>query len=183
MNSHSNEEWKDVIGYEGIYEVSSLGRVRTHKNKTTFSKRSGVRRWKQRVLKNKTPDGRDVRVDLWKDGKPKSFLVHRIVAEAFIPKVEGKTCINHIDGNPKNNEVSNLEWCDHTENNNHAFDIGLITTAKYARLVNTSTGETHEFRSLSKASQFLGMSSGYLSGILSKGRKTHNEFFIEVDEV
>ena len=57
--------------------------------------------WKQRYLKDKTPNGRDVRVTLWKNGKRKRFLVHRLVAFAFIPMIEGKNCINHIDGNPK----------------------------------------------------------------------------------
>lgn len=117
-----NELWKDVVGYEGIYEVSSKGRVRTHKNKVTWSNRyQKWRHWKQRYLKDKTPNGRDVRVTLWKNGKRKDFLVHRLVAFAFIPMIEGKNCINHIDGNPKNNNVENLEWCNHLENNRHAL--------------------------------------------------------------
>lgn len=65
------EIWKDVVGYENIYEVSSYGRVRTTIGKTTYTERHGVRHWKQRYLKNKTPKGRDVRVSLWKDGKLK----------------------------------------------------------------------------------------------------------------
>lgn len=162
--------WKDVVGYEGLYEVSNTGLVRTHKNKTTFTERHGVRRWKQRILKNKTPNGRDVRVALWKDGKPKDFLVHRLVAEAFLPKIPGKDSINHIDGNPKNNHVSNLEWCDHKENNNHAFDNDLMSTNKKVILVNKETGEPIVFRSLTKASEFLGHHHSYLSRELKKGR-------------
>ena len=96
-----NEEWRDVVGYEGIYEVSNKGRIRTHKYKTTYTKKHGVRHWKQRYLKDKTPNGRDVRVALWKDGKPNYCLVHRLVAKAFIPFVKDKNCINHIYGNPK----------------------------------------------------------------------------------
>ena len=161
--------WKDVVGYEGAYEVSNTGLVRTNANKTTFTKRHGVRRWKQRVLKNKTPDGRNVRVTLWKDGKHADFLVHRLVAEAFIPKVDGKEFINHIDGNPKNNHVLNLEWCDYKENNNHAFDNDLMSTNKKVILVNRNTGEPHLFRSLSKASEFLGHTQGYLSREIKKG--------------
>ena len=91
-----NEEWRDVVGYEGIYEVSNKGRIRTHKYKTTYTKKHGVRHWKQRYLKDKTPNGRDVRVALWKDGKPNYYLVHRLVAKAFIPFVKDKNCINHI---------------------------------------------------------------------------------------
>lgn len=161
--------WKDVVGYEGLYEVSNTGSVRTHSNKTTYTKRHGVRHWKQRVLKDKTPNGRDVRVSLWKDGKHKDYLVHRLVAEAFIPRVESKNFINHIDGNPRNNNVSNLEWCDHTENNNHAFDNDLIQTNKKVILVSIETGEPILFRSLSKASEFLGHNQGYLSREIKKG--------------
>lgn len=163
------EVWKDVVGYEGIYEVSNKGRVRTHKNKTTYTKRHGVRKWRQIILKNKNPKGRDVRVALWKDGKHKDFLVHRLVAYAFIPQIEGKTSINHIDGNPKNNNVENLEWCDHRDNNNHAFDNGLMTTNKVIFLVDKITNESHYFRSMTKAGRFLGKSHGYISNALKSG--------------
>ncbi|WP_036124898.1 NUMOD4 motif-containing HNH endonuclease [Lysinibacillus sphaericus] len=162
--------WKDVVGYEGLYEVNNEGLVRTNKHKVTFTKMHGKRTWKQRILKNRTPKGRDVRVSLWKDGKSKDCLVHRLVAEAFIPKIKGKEFINHIDGNPKNNHVSNLEWCDYKENNNHAFDNDLIKTNKKVILVNKKTGEPFMFRSLTKASEFLGHSHAYLSREIKKGR-------------
>ncbi|MGI8152482.1 NUMOD4 motif-containing protein/HNH endonuclease [Staphylococcus haemolyticus] len=157
-----SETWKDVVGYEGIYEVSSLGKVRTHKDKTTYTKRHGVRRWKQRFLKNRTPNGRDVRVTLWKNGKPKDFLVHRLVGFAFIPTIKGKECINHIDGNSKNNCVENLEWCNHSENNNHAFETGLMSTNMNVKLIN-EIGIEYEFISMNRASEFLGRSNGYIS--------------------
>ncbi|WIL37563.1 NUMOD4 domain-containing protein [Kurthia sp. YJT4] len=162
--------WKDVVGYEGLYEVSDTGLIRTYSYKTTYTKYHGIRHWKQRILKDKTPNNRDTRVTLWKNGKSKDYLVHRLVAEAFIVKVNQKNCINHIDGNPKNNHVSNLEWCNHQENNNHAFDNDLMSTNKKVILVNSNTGETHLFRSYAKASEFLGHNHGYLSRELQKGR-------------
>ena len=162
------EIWKDVVGYEGLYEVSNKGRVRTHKHKTTYTKKHGVRHWEQRYLKDKTPNGRDVRVALWKDGKPKDFLVHRLVGFAFIPLVKGKECINHIDGNPKNNNVENLEWCNHLENNKHAFETGLMTTNIKVKLIN-HLGIEYEFISMSRASEFLGRSHGYISNKLKQG--------------
>ncbi|MER2039991.1 MAG: HNH endonuclease [Solibacillus sp.] len=168
--------WKDVASYEKIYEVSNTGLVRTHSEKTTYSKRHGIRKWKQRVLKNKNSSGRDCRVTLWKDGKSKDFLVHRIVAEAFLTKTEGKEYINHIDGNPKNNHVSNLEWCDHFENNNHAFDNDLIKTGKKVILLNTETLEVHKFRSLSKASEFLGRDFRFLSKKIKEGESIVNGY-------
>ena len=162
------EIWKDVVGYEGLYEISDYGRVRTHIDKTTFTTYHGRRRWKQRYLKNKMPNGRDVRVTLWKNGKAKDFLVHRLVGFAFLSLVDGKDCINHIDGNPKNNNVENLEWCNHKENQNHAFENNLAHTNINVKLIN-DLGIEYGFISLSRASKFLGRSHGYVSNKLKQG--------------
>lgn len=164
-----NETWKDVIGYEGIYEVSNTGLVRTHVNKTTFTEKHGERKWKQRVLKQKVSKDGTCRVSLWKDGKEKTWLVHRLVAFVFISVVPGKDYVNHIDGNRLNNHLSNLEWCDHTENNNHAFDNRLIKTASKISLESMETGEEFDFRSMAKASEFLGRNHGYVSQLLKDG--------------
>lgn len=168
------EIWKDVVGYENIYEVSNFGRVRTHKNKTTFTEKHGIRHWKQRYLKDKTPNVRDVRVNLWKNGKSKDFLVHRLVGFAFMSSVEGKECINHIDGNPKNNHVDNLEWCNHLENNRHAFENNLIDTQKAVKLIQMNTGIQLEFISMAKADKWLERSTGYTSGRIQTGHNTLN---------
>ncbi|UTH14748.1 NUMOD4 domain-containing protein [Macrococcus equipercicus] len=167
------ETWKDVVGYEGIYEVSDYGRVRTKEGKQTHSVRHGVRTWKPRILKEKNPKGRDVRVSLWKDKGDKSFLVHRLVAFAFIPEVPGKTCINHIDGNPRNNHVSNLEWCTYKENTNHAFDHDLQSSNMKVKLIN-AIGIEYEFRSIARANNFLKRSHSYINDRLKKGY-THVE--------
>lgn len=163
------EEWRDVPGYEGIYEVSNTGKVRTHKNKTTHSVKHGTRKWKQRELKQKVSKDNCRRVSLWKNKKEKTWLVHRLVAMAFLDKPEGKDYINHIDGNRANNCVENLEWCDHKENNNHAFDNRLIKTGREIVLMDSVTRELHYFRSLTKASEFLGQNQGYLSSALKRG--------------
>lgn len=175
--------WKDVVGYEGIYEVSNDGQVRTHKDKVTYTKRHGERKWKQRILKEKNPKGRDVRVSLWKNGKEKTFLVHRLVAYAFIPEVEGKVSINHKDGNPRNNRVENLEWCNHLENNRHAFENGLMNTNKHIILVDKKTKEKHEFISMTRASAFLGRSHNYISSLLKRGISEIEDYYIELKKV
>lgn len=166
-----SEVWKDVVGYEGIYEVSNYGRVRTHKDKTTHSVRHGTRKWKQRILKEKSPEGRDVRVTLWKNKKPKDFLVHRLVAFAFIPQIDGKNCINHIDGNPKNNHVENLEWCTYQENTNHAFETGLMTCNMKIKLIHEALRIEYEFISMARANKFLKRSHSYLSSAIKKGKR------------
>ena len=102
-----DEIWKDVVGYEGLYQVSNLGNVKSLN-------------WRGHgVCKNLTPklqnSGRYA-VQLAQGGKTKYFLIHRIVATAFIPNPHGFNEINHIDENPLNNCASNLEWCDHLYN-------------------------------------------------------------------
>src|SRR5699024_3862979 len=174
------EIWKDVVGYEGIYEVSNFGNVRTHKNKKSWSKRHNTwRYWKQRNLKNKMPNGRDVRVTLWKDGNVKDWLVHRLVAYAFIPNTDAtKNCINHIDGNPKNNHVENLESCNHKENNNHGFDNDLINTNDKIILLDKKTNESFYFRSKAKASEFIGKSRGYISNVTKQDKFETKDYII-----
>lgn len=173
------EVWKGAVGYEGIYEVSNTGKVRTHINKTTFSKRFGVdRKWKQRVLKQKVSKDNNCRVNLWLNGKDKTWLVHRIVALSFIPKEKGRDYVNHIDGNRLNNSVENLEWCNHTENSNHAFDTGLVQTCHKIALYDTETKKTHNFRSKTKASEFLGKHHSYVSTMLKQGKTRYTKYII-----
>ena len=157
------ETWKDIPNYEGLYEVSDKGQVRSKEGKVTYTKHHGFREWKSRILKEKNVKGREARVDLWKNGKPKSYLVHQLVGIAFLPNPNKYKCINHLDGNPRNNHLDNLEWCDHYINNNHAFDNRLIKTAKPTILISMDSGEELEFRSISKAAEFLGRSNHYLT--------------------
>ena len=102
------EIWKDVPEYEG-YQVSNLGRVRTH-NKKTYTKLHGERKWKDKILKQKlqiNKNGRkDYRVDLWKNGKPHTILVARLVSFTFYNKdIKSKLTVNHINGNSGDNRL------------------------------------------------------------------------------
>lgn len=102
------EVWKPVKGYEGLYEVSDMGRVRGLK--------SG------KVLRPGN-SGRYDFVVLVKDGKRKDMYVHRIVANTFIPNPNGLLEVNHIDENKTNNRAENLEWCTRLENIHHGTGI------------------------------------------------------------
>lgn len=107
------EEWRDVKGYEGLYQVSNLGRARSFHNQYG------------RVLKPiRTTDGYS-QVTLSKNGKLKATRLHILVAQAFIPNPENKPQVNHIDGNRANCHVDNLEWATSKENIQHAYKIGL----------------------------------------------------------
>ena len=174
------ELWKDIPGYEGIYEVSDTGRVRSSKNKTTQSSLHGERKWRQRILKQKSDKNGYKRVSLWKNKMVKDFLVHRLVAMAFIEKVDGKDIINHKDGIQWNNHVSNLEWCTYQENNAHAVENGLNRSADPIVLFNLISKEAHYFQSKAEASEFTGRNRGYISGLLKKGENIVDDYEIYV---
>ena len=104
------EVWKPIAGYEGLYEVSNTGMVR----KLRFINN---RANKEKVfdIKPKNNGTGYLKVFLYKGGKARQMLVHRLVAEAFIEKQDGKGFVNHKDGNKHNNSADNLEWCSRSE--------------------------------------------------------------------
>jgi hypothetical protein len=122
MNSNIEQEiWLPVNGYEGSYEVSDLGKVRSLDRLDSIG-----RKVKGRTMKLCVSDSGYHRVQLFKDGNYQTCLVSRLVAQSFIPNPESKPCVNHIDGHPLNNNVSNLEWVTYAENTQHAVRTGLL---------------------------------------------------------
>ena len=131
------EIWKPVIGYEGLYEVSSYGRV---KSLCKYDSRNRFR--EERILKLCANRLGYLKVGLSSNNKTKKYLVHRIVAEAFIPNPNNLPIINHRDENPSNNNVDNLEWCTAKYNSNYGTRNDRI---RATRLRNgTSTGLSRE---------------------------------------
>lgn len=110
------EIWKDVKGYEGIYQVSNLGRIKSLSRNT-----KNQYAYKEKIIKQI----KDKRGYLIVNIKKRATKVHRIVAEAFIPNPNNLPQVNHIDGNKLNNNVDNLEWCTQKENIQHGWKIGL----------------------------------------------------------
>lgn len=98
------EIWKDIKGYEGLYQVSNFGRVRS------------IKFGKERILKHSKTQNGYLQVILYDNGRPRCFFVHRLVAEAFIPNPNNLTEVNHKDECKTNNRVNNLEWCDRQYN-------------------------------------------------------------------
>ena len=172
------EEWKEIPGYEKLYEASTYGNIRTCEGKVTRTERHGERLWKQRVLKQKTDKGGYKRVSLWKDGTEKTHLVHRLVSSTFLQEAEGKRLINHKDANPSNNTVNNLEWCNHYENLMHAYENNLNQAAKKTVLTNKVTGEIHFFLSQTAASKFLGKHHGFIHEKIKKEIFEYEDYLI-----
>ena len=155
------EEWKEVIEYEGIYEVSNLGNVR------------GVDRilsngthWKGIVLKPGEYSNGYKFVCLRKDGFTKNKMIHRLVAQAFIPNPNGYKCVNHKDGDKANNKLSNLEWITHSENQKHASRIGLKKTKLSKEKLKYIKEQLAKGRSQQSISEELGTSQVLISQAL-----------------
>lgn len=122
------EIWKDIKGYEGVYMVSNMGRVKSLPRYTGAAHECNL---EERVLtliekKDKKNKVGYLVVSLKKNKKPRSEYVHRIVAKAFLENPENKPTVNHINGNKHDNRVENLEWATYAENNQHAHDIKLV---------------------------------------------------------
>lgn len=115
------EIWRPVVGYEGLYEVSNLGRLKSLAR--VVNNNGGDKFLKEKILKLSYTGTHDYASYRFQG---KTYRIHRVVARAFIPNPENKPCVNHIDNNSKNNCVSNLEWCTHKENMLHASKIGMM---------------------------------------------------------
>ena len=112
------EEWKSISGYEGLYEVSSYGRVK--RLKISYIRKNGIMVHKpELILKPNYFSGGYFRVGMYKNKTFKYYLIHRLVAQAFLPNPDNLPEVNHKDEDKSNNRVDNLEWCDHKYNMNY----------------------------------------------------------------
>lgn len=160
------EIWKDIDGYEGRYQVSNMGRVRSLPKVVQMGNLKRV--YDEKILKpidTKSYTSRGyVRVHIGKgSGKRELKSIHRLVATAFIPNPQNLPQVNHINGNKQDNRAENLEWCTPQYNTRHALNNGLKKVYGHSEghpviATNIKTGEKLYFESVSQVSKFLGQS-------------------------
>lgn len=165
MNTTQNEEWRDVPDYEGRYQVSDQGRVRS----LAFEQMGGhgLRRTAERILAQQTINSGYQIVHLHLDNKRSAKTVHRLVAQAFCPGARDDLDVNHIDGNKQHNSASNLEWLVRTATHDHAVRLGLNPSAVRVRGTPVAGGPPRDFDSQAQAGL-------QLAGSRQAGRKISN---------
>lgn len=153
------EEWKDIGGYEGLYQVSKYGRI------ISLPRKCGFSYTEKKFLKIRINKCGYRYVVLYKNNKPKNLLVHRLVAEAFIPNPNNLPCVNHKDEDKTNNRVENLEWCTQKYNVNYGTGLQrrIRSQSKPVIGINKKTGERIEFESSNEAQRQLGIGHSHIS--------------------
>lgn len=174
------EIWKDIAGYEGYYQVSNLGRVRSLDR---YIPNSGCYKHGMQYIKGKILKPHDIgkgylAVGLMKYHKNQCAKIHRLVAEAFIDNPENFPCVNHKDENPSNNNVDNLEWCSYKYNTNYGTCVERRTPkiwksiAQYDNCLNL----IKNWESITAASRSTGIDGSSISAVARGKRKSAGGF-------
>jgi hypothetical protein len=173
-------KWKDIKGYEGAYQISDTGEVKSlPKSWRTCENLVAIRKEKllSKQLTRKDDKGYYT-VRLYKGNTWKTHKIHRLVAEAFISNPDSKPCVNHKDGNKLNNYCTNLEWTTIKENVNHAWDTGLCKVHSKIwnsiEVVCTKTGKVYP--SILQAANSINMKEGTLRKKLKSGTSNNTTF-------
>ena len=168
-----NEIWKDVAGYEGLYQVSDQGRVKSLERKVRHW-RGGERIQKERILKPAVTQDGYLKVGLWAGGKRKTLKVHRLVCQAFHKNPDNKQEINHVNEDKTDNRACNLEWCTRRENINHGSRNERVAKAR-SKLVGQYTRDGELIKiwpSTIEAQRQTGFNCGNISEVANGNRKT-----------
>lgn len=165
-----NEIWKPIKGYEGLYEVSNLGRIKSLNYNHTG---------KEKILKPTKDRYGYLQVTLCKNNIKKQYTVHRLVAEAFIDNPDNLPQVNHKDENKQNNNVDNLEWCDAKYNSNYGTGIERRAKSRQIPIIQyTLDGEfVREWDSAIQAEREGGFSNSHIIAVC-KGKRPHHKGYI-----
>lgn len=164
------EIWKDIENYEGLYQVSNLGRIKSFPRNGTIKQ--------ERILKQTIDNNGYLIVGLHKNNKAKKVCVHWLVANAFIPKKETDEVINHIDGNKLNNTLNNLERCTQSHNVKESIRLGLQIPHNEKPVMQYDLQENFvkEWKSACEAERQLKISQANISACCRGVRKTTGKF-------
>lgn len=155
------EIWKDIVGYEGLYQVSDFGRVKSMPRWGTTKEEKTLKQYKNRYGY--------MYVCLYKNSKPKKYTVHTLVAKAFIPNPENKPEVNHKKGNKADNRASELEWATKSENKKHSYKV--LNEKHYTKqVICIETGKM--YNSLLEASKECGCQKTHISDCCRGRRNT-----------
>lgn len=172
------EVWKCINGYDGLYQVSNLGRVKSLDKRVPTN--GGTRVMKGKILKGRTTKYGYLQIGLTdKNNYRVNRYVHRLVAEAFIPNPQNKKEVNHIDCNKKNNGVDNLEWVNRKENMQHASDNNLIPSKLVLdedKIIDLYINENMTVKEIAKE-------IGVFQVTISKRLKKHNIHIKKLEEI
>jgi len=177
-----SEIWKDIEGYEGCYQISNYGNFKSLKREYFTN---GARRFtEEKILKDRLSTDGYLRASLSLNGKIKNTTIHRLVAKTFIPNLENKPEVNHIDGNKKNNNFNNLEWVNRSEQMIHAMKNNLNNIRKNVEglpnpsnklVIDYNTGIFYE--SAKQASIAKGIKYSTLKGMLTNRNSNRSGVF------
>lgn len=156
------EIWKDVEGYEGLYQISNLGRIKNYEKIRSIGKTKNKKIYPEGIMKQSKSNKSYFYIIFSKNGIDRTFTVHRLVAKHFIENTSNLPCVNHIDSNKANNNASNLEWVTYSYNSKHAFLNGnqpgaynSLNNPKCIRVKNLNNNEI--YNSIKEASCKLGI--------------------------
>ena len=134
------EQWKDVEGYEGLYQISSYGRVRSLPRKGTDG----------RTIRDSLGNSGYLQTHLCKNGKSKTIMVHRLVARHFVENPDNLPEVNHIDEDKTNNHASNLEWCTRIQNVKHGTGVERMAMAHDYKRSAIKSAANHNYKEVAR---------------------------------